>query len=84
VFFVVKVLRQVPAITTREGPLDKPGLNDWERAETIEVAHRAGIDKVRGHRWVAIDLSQSDRNYFAEEVCARKDLCYKCGYAGHM
>lgn len=74
-----KVLRQVLTVTTREDSLDS-----WERAETLEVAHRAGIDRVRGHVWTAVALTESQRESFADHVCSRKDLCYTCGWAGHM
>lgn len=69
----------MPTVTTRDGSLDA-----WERAETLEVAHREGIDKVRGYIWVAVSLRPSKRESFTEEVCSRKNLCLKCGWPGHV
>eukprot|EP00903_Cladosiphon_okamuranus_P010532 g9962.t1 len=73
------VVRQVPTVTTRQD-----SLQEWERAETLEVAHRAGVDKVRGYAWSDVTLDESGRKWFIREVCSRKNLCYKCGCPSHM
>ncbi|CAM9251836.1 unnamed protein product, partial [Hapterophycus canaliculatus] len=53
-------------------------------SNTLEIAHRKGIDNVRGHAWTTVALTKSQRESFREQVCERKDLCRRCGMPGHM
>jgi len=73
------IVRQVDPIT--------PELDDfesWERAETLELAHIHGIEKVRGHAWTQISLTESKKREFIQNIRERKDLCRKCGSPDHM
>lgn len=75
-----QVLRQVQTmVPSMPGPLES-----WERAETLEIAHSKGIDKVRGHAWTMVTFTKSKRESFIEQVCEWKDLCRACGESGHM
>ena len=59
-------------------------LESWERAETLELAHKYGIEKVRGHTWTQKILTEQKKNEFISQIRERKDLCRKCGSPGHM
>ena len=59
-------------------------LESWERAETLELAHKYGIEKVRGHTWTQKILTEQKKNEFISQIRERKDLCRKCGSPDHM
>ena len=70
-------------------PLTKGSAEDlesWERDETLERMHKHGLDKVRG--WIYstswAKLSDETRRQAWEQICARKELCYKCGDKSHF
>ena len=69
-------------IDTSTVPMDD--IESWERAETLHVALKYGIENVRGHQFTRIVLRDSDINDFEKQVCERKDLCRRCGRNGHM
>ena len=69
-------------IDTSTGPMDD--IESWERAETLHVALKYGIENVRGHQFTRSVLRDSDINDFEKQVCERKDLCRRCGRNGHM
>ena len=73
------VVREIPTITPRNEDVES-----WERAETLELAHRYGIDFVRGSVWTTIYMSFIQRSDFVLHICERKNLCRKCGGSGHM
>ena len=59
-------------------------LESWERAETLELAHKYGIEKVRGHMWTQNILTEQKKNEFIGQIRERRDLCRKCGSPDHM
>lgn len=72
---------QIPCVTPRPSPED---LEAWERAETLELMHQHGIDKVRGWIYNANELSPSLKAHAHQQICSRKNLCHRCGEPGHF
>ena len=73
------IVRRVDPITQ-----EMDDLESWERAETLELAHKYGIEKVRGHTWTQNILTEQKKNEFIGQIRERKDLCRKCGSPDHM
>lgn len=73
------VVREIKPVTPKNDDIES-----WERAETLELAHRFGIDFVRGSVWTTIYMSFIQRSDFILHICERKNLCRKCGEGGHM
>jgi predicted GIY-YIG superfamily endonuclease len=51
---------------------------------TKEYMSKYGIDMVRGGSYVEIELSEFQKDSLNREIRAAKDLCTKCGRAGHF
>jgi len=51
---------------------------------TKEYMAKYGIDKVRGGSYVQIDLDAVQREALGREIRMAKDLCTRCGRAGHF
>jgi len=51
---------------------------------TKEYMSKYGIDKVRGGSYVEVELSEFHMDALKMEIWAAKDLCKKCGRAGHF
>jgi predicted GIY-YIG superfamily endonuclease len=49
-----------------------------------EYMSKYGIDKVRGGSYVEIELDESKIDTLTKEIWAAKDLCTRCGRAGHF
>ncbi len=49
-----------------------------------EYMAKYGIDKVRGGSYVEIELDESQIDALTKEIWAAKDLCTRCGRAGHF
>ena len=59
-------------------------LESWERAETLERIWVHGAARVRGWQYTRFNLSSAEKSQIVLELCERKNLCRKCGNAGHM
>ena len=78
----IRAYRPVAAVTPLTClPAD---LESWERAETLERMWLHGASRVRGWQYTRLNLTATERSQIVMELCERKDLCRKCGNAGHM
>lgn len=59
-------------------------LESWERAEVLERMWVHGAARVRGWQFTRLDLTPTQRTQIVVELCERKNLCRRCGQAGHM
>ena len=59
-------------------------LDSWERAETLELAKKYGIEKVRGYKWTRVEIPVDEEKDFVTNIRERNDLCRKCGSSNHM
>ena len=51
---------------------------------TKEYMAKYGVDKVRGGSYVQMDLSEEQKTMLERELRGAKDLCTRCGRAGHF
>ena len=59
-------------------------LDEWERLETLERMYKHGMEKVRGWMYKTLVMSPMQRDDAAQQICAYKRLCGKCGRVGHF
>ena len=78
----IRAYRPIAAVTPMTFlPAD---LESWERAETLERMWVHGATRVRGWQYTRLNLTSTEKSQIVMELCERKNLCRKCGNAGHM
>lgn len=78
--FLDRDLRRVP--TSTHGSMDD--LEAFERAETLFLMRKHGVEKVRGWLFSSPFLSEIQKADAFVQICERHDLCRRCGAAGHF
>lgn len=51
---------------------------------TKEYMSTYGIDNVRGGSYTTVELSEEQKEFLTREIWGAKDLCARCGDAGHF
>lgn len=69
----------LPRLGTLEGQGDGP-----ERDETLRQMDKLGATKVRGWKYTSKTLSLGDKRDIECNIRELKDLCRRCGRAGHF
>lgn len=62
-------------------------MNDWEgweRAETLHLMYKKGIENVRGWLYTSVVLSEDQEKDANRQIRERYDLCRGCGEKGHF
>jgi hypothetical protein len=59
-------------------------LESFERAETLDRMWQHGVENVRGWQYTSQKFTEFEYESIFRQMCERKDLCRKCGGAGHM
>ena len=71
--------RLLPRLGTLQGAGDGP-----ERDETLRQMDKIGPAQVRGWKFCSAKLTAADLREIEHNIRELKDLCRKCGHAGHF
>jgi len=56
----------------------------WERAETLALMYKHGIERVRGWMYASQEMTEQQREHAFSQICEKNDLCRRCGHGGHF
>ena len=59
-------------------------LEAWERAETLALMYKHGIERVRGWMYTSEEMPEKQREHAFSQICEKNDLCRRCGHGGHF
>lgn len=76
-------IQKWPAIKLLDDPITTY-TGSTEDSVTLEYMSRYGIHKVRGGTFTQVKLASDTINIITQMLRSKKDLCFKCGQAGHF